>query len=213
MIVNSEQDESLKHTLSITDIYTIGEVDGNKDVIYEVTLNIKSKLPHTVSEKRTTIRMPEVVGTETKEVDDIVMDDPLVSMPMPELIVQDGIAYYKATKKTRYGTVVKKEVEVPTFDIPEAVEETTTVDVEKTEIEDRSYSIEFSTSNIDSSNFVDLADLTEETIIGWIPDEVINPYLSAQASVVITAKDKIVNPSKYDKKRVDLPWTASENNN
>lgn len=213
MIINSEQDESLKHTLNITDIYTVGEVDGIEDVIYEVTLNIKSKLPYTVSEKRTTIRMPEVVGTETKEVDDIVMDDPIVSMPMPELIVQDGVAYYKATKKTRYGTVVKKEVEVQTYDIPEAVKETTTVDVEKTEITDRSYSIEFSTTNIDLSNFVALADLTEETIIGWIPDEVINPYLSSQASVVITAKDKIVNPAKYDKKRVGLPWTASENNN
>lgn len=211
MLVTSEQDPNIQHKLNITNIYTVGDVGGHKNVVYEAILNIDSQMIFDHEYTKIVTRLPVQTGTKTETVEETVYDEPIVTAPQPETIVKDGIVYFKATKKIAYGKIVSKEVEVPVYDISEPIDEETKITEKKEFQESKSFSIEFTTENI--TNFLKFENLTEEIVIKWIPDELINPHLTENTNILIATKDKFLNPLKYEKKRVDLPWTALENNN
>ena len=204
MLLTSDQDPSIQHELRITNIYTIGEVDSNPDVVYEAILRINSSISFDHTYTKTVTRYPEQTGTEMKTIEETVFDDPLVPQPIPQTVTEDGVLYYDATEKVRYASIVEKEIEVPTYDIPEAIDEEVTVTDTREFTETKSFSIEFSTENIE--NFVSFEDLIEDDIISWIPDSSINPFLAEHTEKLLTEKDKVLNPAKYDKKRVPVPW-------
>jgi len=209
MIVTSDQDPTIQHKLNITNVYTIGDVDGNRDVVYEAILRIQSTISFDHTFTKTETRYPVQTGTETQTVEEKVFDDPFVPTPTVESVTQDGVVYYKATKKVRYASIVEKEVEVPVYDIPAPVDEDVEVTETKEFTETKSFSVEFSTENIET--FISFSDLEENTIIGWIPDELINPHLSENTQLLLSKKDKVLNPLKYEKKEVMiLPWNLEE---
>lgn len=205
MLLTSDQDPSIQHKLNITNIYTIGDVDGNQNVVYEAILRINSSISFDHTYTKTEIRYPVQTGTETKVVEETVFDDPYVAPPVPQSVTEDGVVYYEASERIRYASIVEKEIEVPTYDIPEAINEDVEVTDTREFTESKSFSVEFSTENIE--NFVSFDQLTEDTIIGWIPESLINPQLSDNTEKLLTEKDKVLNPLKHEKKEVMiLPW-------
>ena len=49
-------------------------------------------------------------------------------------------------------------------------------------------------------------DLSEEDVINWIPQSVIEPYLDQHTEKLLTEQDKILNPLKYKKDMPVPPW-------
>jgi len=205
MLLTSDQDSSIQHKLNITNIYTTGDVDGNLNVVHEAVLRINSTISFDHTYTKTETRYPVETGTETKVVEETVFDDPYIAPPVPQSVTEDGVVYYEASERIRYASIVEKEIEVPTYDIPERIEEEVTVTETKEFAETKSFSVEFSTENIE--NFISFDQLTEDTIIGWIPDSSINPYLSENTQNLLKSKDKVLNPLKHTKGEVTLPWS------
>tara|TARA_Y100001970_G_scaffold151894_1_gene186032 strand:- start:67 stop:507 length:441 start_codon:yes stop_codon:yes gene_type:complete len=80
---------------------------------------------------------------------------------------------------------------------------TTTIDtLEQKETQE---TISFNTSNI--SEFVAFSSLTEDKVISWIPSNTLAGIQTANETVLLERKDKVLNPLKYDISPAELPWS------
>ena len=106
---------------------------------------------------------------------------------------------YINTQETFEHTFEKQEYDM------EMESTTVTVTEDKTVEHFQKFEVDFDTSNIDSSKFVDWDDLTEEEVIGWVKSvKDVTPIETEGAKIVAEKKDKILNPNKY---RFDSPVT------
>lgn len=195
---------SVQHELTIPHLYTIGLVGTNENVVYEAVLYINSKLEfdHTHTVKQT--RYPEQTGTEPKIIEEIQYDEGASPVPpTATLVKEDGVVYFEYPK-TQVGTLVDKEIEVPVYDIESPIEEDVEVTETKSYKEFQSFSVQFSTDNLE--NFIVYDDLEEDTVIGWIPQSVIQPYLDEHEAKLLEEQDKLLNPLKYRKDTPIPPW-------
>ena len=101
-------------------------------------------------------------------------------------------------------TVNFPEIEVPVYDIPAPVQEKVEVTEDKTVSEFAGFSVEFTVEGIE--NFVPFEELTEEIVLDWIPESVIQPYLAQHEEKLLLEQDKILNPLKYQKDSPVPPW-------
>ena len=80
---------------------------------------------------------------------------------------------------------------------------TTTIDtLEQKETQE---TISFNTSNI--SEFVAFSSLTEDKVISWIPSNTLAGIQTANETVLLERKDKVLIPLKYDISPAELPWS------
>ena len=80
---------------------------------------------------------------------------------------------------------------------------TTTIDtLEQKETQE---TISFNTSNI--SEFVAFSSLTEDKVLSWIPSNTLAGIQTANETVLLERKDKVLNPLKYDISPAELPWS------
>ena len=201
MIVTSND---ISHELSIPNLNTIGLVGDNENVVYEAVLYINSslKFDHTYTTKQ--FRYPEQTGTETQTIEEIEYGEGQSQIPpQATLVKEEGVVYFEY-QKTEVGVVVEKEIEVPTYDIPSAIEEDIEVTEEKKFEEFSGFSVQFPTNNIDPFTIFD--DLTEDVVLSWIPESVIQPYLDEHKEKLVTEQDKFLNPKKYKKDSPVAPW-------
>ena len=201
MIITSD---TVQHELTIPTLNTIGKVGDNEKVVCEAVLYVNSSLtfPHTYTQTQT--RYPEQTGTETKTIEEIEYSEGSLQFPpQATLVKEDGVAYYEYPK-TEVGTVVEKEIEVPVYDIPAPVQEKVEVTEDKTVSEFAGFSVEFTVEGIE--NFVPFGELTEEIVLDWIPESVIQPYLAQHEEKLLLEQDKILNPLKYQKDSPVPPW-------
>ncbi len=206
MIVTSN---NISHELTIPNLNTVGLVGDKEKVVYEAVLYINSSLTFDHTYTTTQTRYPEQTGTETQTVEEIEYAEGSSSFPpQATLVKEDGVAYYEYPK-TEIGTVVEKEIEVPIYDIPAPVQEEVEVTEEKTVSEFAGFSVEFSTENLE--NFIPFEELTEELVLSWIPQEVIQPYLTQHEEKLSLEQDKILNPLKYQKDSPVPPWKVTVN--
>ena len=195
---------TVEHELSVPNLYTIGLVGDNENVVYEAILYVNSKLSFDLTYTTTEIKYPEQIGTETKIIEEIQYDENASPVPpTAEMVKENGLVYFEYPK-TQVGTLVDKEIEVSVYDIPEPIEEEKEVTETKELTEFASFSVEFSTQDL--SNFVLYDDLSEEDVINWIPQSVIEPYLDQHTEKLLTEQDKILNPLKYKKDMPVPPW-------
>lgn len=205
MIITSD---TVQHELTIPSLNTIGKVGDNEKVVCEAVLYINSSLTFSHTYTQTQTRFPEQTGTETQTIEEIeYTEGSLQFPPQATLIKEDGVAYYEYPK-TEVGTVVEKEIEVPVYDIPAPVQEEVEVTEDKTVSEFSGFSVKFTVEGIE--NFVPFDELTEEIVLGWIPESVIQPYLDQHVEKLLLKQDQIVDPLKYQKDSPVPPWKLSQ---
>ena len=96
----------------------------------------------------------------------------------------------------------------------EGVGFTTTVTITKNPVKSKNSSLSFSfnTAGIAATTFVGFSSLTESTVLGWISGTSIADKRTEHETELLAIKDKIINPTKHEKKKVDnmngtLPWS------
>ena len=108
---------------------------------------------------------------------------------------------YINTQETFEHTFEKQEYDMQ-------MESTTvTVTEDKTVEHFQKFEVDFDTSNLDTLNFVDWDDLTEEEVIEWVKSaKDVTPIETEGAAIVAEKKDKILNPNKYMFDFPVTPW-------
>ena len=197
---------SIQHELTIDKLYTIGMVGASENVVYEAVLRVVSTetFDHTVTTK--VVRNPQQTGTSTQTRKVINWDEGSSSIaPVAELIEEGEEVYYEY-KKTRVGTLIDEEYEVPVFDIdaPQVTDEEVTETKEL--IESDIFSVAFNTEAI--LNFVEYSDLTEDVVLSWVPEDTITEKTNDLKTKLLLEKDRIINPEKYRREQKQLPWVV-----
>ncbi len=64
--------------------------------------------------------------------------------------------------------------------------------------------ISFNTSGI--TGFVGFSSLTEDKVLSWIPSNTIAGIQTANETILLERKDRVLNPLKYDVSPAELPW-------
>ena len=63
--------------------------------------------------------------------------------------------------------------------------------------------------NTDSiASFVEFDSLTEETVLGWVPQQV--DLESQHETKIADRKDRVLNPKKYEEDSYPLPWVETD---
>ena len=95
------------------------------------------------------------------------------------------------------------------YDMDSQVGVTTTVTESKTVTEFAHYAVVLSTSGLDADTFSAWDDLEEDQVLGWAfaadADEKARIQAEQEAKV-LEAKDKILNPRKYQRETPTTPW-------
>ena len=80
---------------------------------------------------------------------------------------------------------------------------TTTINI--LEQKETQQTISFNTSSI--SEFVGFSSLTEDKVLSWIPSNTLAGIQTANETVLLERKDRVLNPLKYDISPVEFPWS------
>jgi len=113
---------------------------------------------------------------------------------------------YLITKDTFEHTFEKEEF------TPEEGSTTSTVTENKTAEHFQQFEVNFNTSNLKSSDFVNFDDLTEEQVVEWVKSVKDVTDIEAEgASIVADKKDKILKPEEYTFDYPVTPWVARAN--
>jgi hypothetical protein len=200
MIITSN---SVKHEITVPSLSIIGKVDNYQKVAYEATVYINSQLNFTHEYETTFTQYPQQIGVSTSLVEQIVYN-PEAPNPGYATTIIDGVVYREATPQVAIGTVTYREVTNPIYDILEPVGIATTVTEEKLVSCFSSFVINFDISNI--QDFTPWEDLTEEQVIGWVPQEVLTTKQQEHEATLEIEKDKVLDPLKYYRDTPPTPW-------
>ena len=99
--------------------------------------------------------------------------------------------------------------EKSTYDQSTASDVLTTVTESKTLTEFTQYFVDLDTTSLDSDTFSAWDDLEEDTVLGWAfaaDADTKASVQTAQEAKVLEAKDKILNPRKYQRDTPVTPW-------
>ena len=206
---------NITHDITIPNLSIIGKVGEYHNVAYEAQVYVSSTI-NFIHEYETTItQYPQQIGVSTSLVEQIVYNQEAPS-PGYATTVIDGIVYRTATEQVAIGTITYREVTVPVYDIPAAVGIATTVREDKSISCFSHFNVSFQTSQIE--DFTSWDDLTEEQVIGWIPqDSLLTKQQEHQATLEVEM-DKVLNPLKYYRDSPVTPWriradqASAENN-
>ena len=122
---------------------------------------------------------------------------------------------YKAQIYLHSSTTFDHTYETTIYDGPGMVGIATTVTESKTHTELVMYEVSLNTAGITTASFSAWDDLEEEQVLGWAfaadPDTKARVQAEQEAKV-LEAKDKVLNPRKYQRSITTNPWTrrASE---
>ena len=212
MIITSS---NITHDITIPTLSIIGKVQDNLNVAYEAQVYVSSTI-NFIHEYETTItQYPQQIGVSTSLVEEIVYNRDVSPVSYGTTVV-DGIVYREATEQVAIGTITHREVTTPVYDIPAAVGIATTVREDKSISCFSHFNVSFQTSQIEDFTLWD--DLTEEQVIGWIPqDSLLTKQQEHQATLEVEM-DKVLDPLKYYRDSPVTPWrrradeASSENN-
>ena len=212
MIITSS---NITHDITIPNLSIIGKVGEYHNVAYEAQVYINSKIDFIHEYDTTFTQYPEQIGVSTSLVEDIVYNRDVSPVSYGTTVV-DGIVYREATEQVAIGTITYREVTTPVYDIPAAVGIATTVREDKSISCFSHFNVSFQTSQIE--DFTSWDDLTEEQVIGWIPqDSLLTKQQEHQATLEVEM-DKVLDPLKYYRDSPVTPWriradqASAENN-
>ena len=106
------------------------------------------------------------------------------------------------------STTFDHTYETTIYDEPQSVGISTTITESKTVTEFTHYAVELNTSGISTASFSAWDDLEEDQVLQWAFDADDNT-LQTRAGMearVLEAKDKILNPRKYQRDTPVTPW-------
>jgi hypothetical protein len=95
------------------------------------------------------------------------------------------------------------------YESPEVSGVTTTITESKTLTEFTRYGVDLNTSGITTSTYIAWDDLEEDQVLQWAFDVDLdekNRIQSVQQAKVLEAKDKVLNPKKYQRDTPVTPW-------
>jgi hypothetical protein len=206
---------NITHDITLPTLSIIGKVGEYLNVAYEAQVYINSKIDFIHEYDTTFTQYPEQIGVSTSLVEDIIYNREVSPVSYGTTVV-DGIVYREATEQVAIGTITYREVTTPVYDIPAAVGIATTVREDKSISCFSHFNVSFQTSQIE--DFTSWDDLTEEQVIGWIPqDSLLTKQQEHQATLEVEM-DKVLNPLKYYRDSPVTPWrrradeASAENN-
>lgn len=206
---------NITHDITIPNLSIIGKVGEYHNVAYEAQVYVNSKIDFIHEYDTTFTQYPEQIGVSTSLVEDIVYNRDVSPVSYGTTVV-DGIVYREATEQVAIGTITHREVTTPVYDIPAPVGIATTVREDKSISCFSHFNVSFQTSQIEDFTLWD--DLTEEQVIGWIPqDSLLTKQQEHQATLEVEM-DKVLNPLKYYRDSPVTPWrrkadeASAENN-
>ena len=116
---------------------------------------------------------------------------------------------YKATLYLHSSTTFDHTYETTLYDMDSRVGIATTVTESKTHTELVMYEVSLNTAGITTASFSAWDDLEEEQVLGWAfaadPDTKARVQAEQEAKV-LEAKDKVLNPRKYQRSITTNPW-------
>ena len=206
---------NITHDITIPNLSIIGKVGEYHNVAYEAQVYVNSKIDFIHEYDTTFTQYPEQIGVSTSLVEDIIYNREVSPVSYGTTVV-DGIVYREATEQVAIGTITYREVTTPVYDIPAAVGIATTVREDKSISCFSHFNVSFQTYQIEEFTLWD--DLTEEQVIGWIPqDSLLTKQQEHQATLEVEM-DKVLDPLKYYRDSPVTPWrrradeASAENN-
>ena len=194
---------NITHDITLPTLSIIGKVGEYHNVAYEAQVYVNSKIDFIHEYDTTFTQYPEQIGVSTSLVEDIVYNRDVSPVSYGTTVV-DGIVYREATEQVAIGTITHREVTTPVYDIPAAVGIATTVREDKSISCFSHFNVSFQTSQIEDFTLWD--DLTEEQVIGWIPqDSLLTKQQEHQATLEVEM-DKVLDPLKYYRDSPVTPW-------
>ena len=115
-----------------------------------------------------------------------------------QIYLHSSVTFDHTYEKTTYDGNVEPRVEV-----------TSTVTESKTLTEFTHYTIDLNTAGLDADTFSAWDDLEEDTVLGWAfaADAELKARVQAeQEAKVLEAKDKVLNPRRYQRDTPVTPW-------
>lgn len=206
---------NVTHDITIPNLSIIGKVGEYLNVAYEAQVYINSKIDFIHEYDTTFTQYPEQIGVSTSLVEDIIYNREVSPVSYGTTIV-DGIVYREATEQVAIGTITYREVTTPVYDIPAAVGIATTVREDKSISCFSHFNVSFQTSQIEDFTLWD--DLTEEQVIGWIPQDFLLTKQQEHQATLEVEMDKVLDPLKYYRDSPVTPWrrradeASAENN-
>jgi len=116
---------------------------------------------------------------------------------------------YKAQIYLHSSTTFDHTYETTIYDMESPVGIATTVTESKTVTEFTHYEVDLSTEGLDPDEFTAFDDLEEDDVLGWCftaASELKTRVQNEQEAKVLEAKDKILNPRKYQRGEPVTPW-------
>jgi len=83
----------------------------------------------------------------------------------------------------------------------------TTTTFNRLEEKETQQTITFNTTGIAATSFVGLSSLTEDKVLSWISSDTIAGIRTANETILLERKDRVLNPLKYDISPTKLPWS------
>lgn len=206
---------NITHDITLPTLSIIGKVGEYHNVAYEAQVYINSKIDFIHEYDTTFTQYPEQIGVSTSLVEDIVYNRDVSPVSYGTTVV-DGVVYREATEQVAIGTITYREVTTPVYDIPVAVGIATTVREDKSISCFSHFNVSFQTSQIEDFTLWD--DLTEEQVIGWIPQNSLFTKQQEHQATLEVEMDKVLNPLKYYRDSPVTPWkrradeASAENN-
>ena len=206
---------NITHDITIPNLSIIGKVGEYHNVAYEAQVYVNSKIDFIHEYDTTFTQYPEQIGVSTSLVEDIVYNRDVSPVSYGTTVV-DGIVYREVTEQVAIGTITHREVTTPVYDIPAAVGIATTVREDKSISCFSHFNVSFQTSQIEDFTLWD--DLTEEQVIGWIPQDSLLAKQQEHQATLEVEMDKVLDPLKYYRDSPVTPWrrradeASSENN-
>lgn len=206
---------NITHDITLPTLSIIGKVGEYHNVAYEAQVYINSKIDFIHEYDTTFTQYPEQIGVSTSLVEDIVYNRDVSPVSYGTTVV-DGVVYREATEQVAIGTITYREVTTPVYDIPVAVGIATTVKEDKSISCFSHFNVSFQTSQIEDFTLWD--DLTEEQVIGWIPQNSLFTKQQEHQATLEVEMDKVLNPLKYYRDSPVTPWkrradeASAENN-
>jgi hypothetical protein len=116
---------------------------------------------------------------------------------------------YKAQIYLHSSTTFDHTYETTIYDGPGMVGIATTVTESKTITEFTYYDVDLSTEGLDPDAFTAFDDLEEDDVLGWCftaASELKTKVQNEQEAKVLEAKDKVLNPRRYQRDSRVTPW-------
>ena len=116
---------------------------------------------------------------------------------------------YQAQIYLHSSTTFNHTYETTIYNMESAVGIATTVTESKTVTEFTHYEVDLSTEGLDPDAFTAFDDLEEDDVLGWCftaASELKTRVQNEQEAKVLEAKDKILNPRRYQRGEPVTPW-------